>query len=427
MELLYRAAHKARYRRADGSVAPKFVYLDMEEYKDLYLTAAAFMQALEREGLENFSAGMVLQAYIPDSRAVQRRLNDWARRRVGAGGAPVTLRLVKGANMEMERVEASLRGWPQAPFKTKVETDANYKRMLEEGLRPENAAAVRLGVASHNLFDLAYALVLAQERGVLDRVHFEMLEGMANHQRRALHELTGSLLLYAPICRKEDFIHAIGYLIRRLDENTGPDNFLRHAFKIRVGGAEWEQLEKGFLRSCELKDSISDKPRRTQNRLREREGPLSPLPLCENWAEFVNEPDTDFALPHNVDWAERIVADWLPRGGARALEVPLVIGGVEVFEGREARDGLDPSRPGWVVGRWRAAEDADVERAVQCARADPDGWRRMSAAERSEALGRAAAEVRRARRWRTPARRSSKPIRRSRRRSISSSSTAPRR
>ena len=92
--------------------------------------------------------------------------------------------------MEMERVEASMRGWPQAPFMTKRETDANYQRMLREALRPENLAAVRVGVASHNLFDLAYGLVLAAEAQAGDRVQFEMLEGMANHQRRALLEQT---------------------------------------------------------------------------------------------------------------------------------------------------------------------------------------------------------------------------------------------
>jgi RHH-type proline utilization regulon transcriptional repressor/proline dehydrogenase/delta 1-pyrroline-5-carboxylate dehydrogenase len=47
--------------------------------------------------------------------------------------------------MEAERVEASLRGWPQAPYKTKLETDATYLRMLHEGMRPENFGAVRLG------------------------------------------------------------------------------------------------------------------------------------------------------------------------------------------------------------------------------------------------------------------------------------------
>src|SRR4029079_18435614 len=120
-----------------------------------------FMQTLDRPGLEQVRAGIALQAYVPDSFATQQRLTDWARRRVAAGGAPVTIRLVKGANMEMERVEASLRGWPLATFADKRDTDANYHGMLQFATQPENLAAARLGVASHNLFTVAYGLVLA--------------------------------------------------------------------------------------------------------------------------------------------------------------------------------------------------------------------------------------------------------------------------
>ena len=246
LELLYRGAARIKFTRADGVQSPKFICLDMEEYRDLHLTAQAFMRTLERPGLEQVSAGIALQAYIPDSARVQRELNEWARRRVAAGGAPITIRIVKGANMEAERVEASLRDWPQAPFKSKRETDANYKRMLREAMAPENLAAVRVGVGSHNLFDLAYGVVLAAEAGAGDRVQFEMLEGMANHQRRALLGHTRNLLLYAPACRREEFLNAIGYLIRRLDENTGPDNFLRHAFKLKVDSPEWSNWSAAF-------------------------------------------------------------------------------------------------------------------------------------------------------------------------------------
>jgi len=66
-----------------------------------------------------------------------------------------------------------------------------------------------------------------------------MLEGMANHQRRAIFALNRNLLLYAPACPREQFVHAIGYLIRRLDENTGPENFLRHTFRLEVGSEDW--------------------------------------------------------------------------------------------------------------------------------------------------------------------------------------------
>ena len=191
-ELLVRAAAKERFTRADGTEVRKLVYLDMEEYRDLAITVETFLRTLDRPGLETAPAGIVLQAYLPDSFAAQRRITEWAMRRVAGGGAPTTLRLVKGANMEMERVEASLRGWPAAPFQTKRETDANYKRMLRFGLEPGHARAVRVGVASHNLFDLAYGLVLAEAREVREFVHLEMLEGMANHQRRALFEETSA-------------------------------------------------------------------------------------------------------------------------------------------------------------------------------------------------------------------------------------------
>jgi RHH-type proline utilization regulon transcriptional repressor/proline dehydrogenase/delta 1-pyrroline-5-carboxylate dehydrogenase len=407
LELLYRAAAHSTFLRADGTTVPKFVYLDMEEYRDLSITAEAFMRTLDRRGLDKVSAGIALQAYVPDSFRVQMQINEWARRRVAKGGAPVTIRVVKGANMEMERVEASLRGWPQAPFQSKVETDANYKRMLEEGMKAENRVAVRLGVASHNLFDLAYGLALAAEQGAFEQVQFEMLEGMANHQRRALFEVAQNLLLYAPVCRKEDFIHAIGYLIRRLDENTGPENFLRHAFMIHVGSPEWQRLEAGFVKAFEAKSGVRELPRRTQNRLVEPQQP----PRCgADWTRFTNEPDTDFSLPQNGEWARQIVTTWEPRCGANAVEIPLVVAGEEILPGgtsaarpiattsqRGLRECLDPSRPGAVVGRYLQATADDIERAVACAAADGDGWRRLSPADRHDLLGRVAQEIRKSR------------------------------
>lgn len=394
LEPLFRTAERARFTRPDGREVPKFVYLDMEEYRDKELTAAAFMRTLDRAGLEHVRAGIALQAYIPDSYRTLLELQDWARRRVAAGGGRITIRLVKGANMEAERAESSVRDWPQAPYRTKIETDANYKRMVNEAMKPENLAAMDVGVASHNLFDLAYGLVLAHERGAMDRVQFEMLEGMANAQRRALFELSRNVLLYAPACRRENFINAIGYLIRRMDENTGPENFLRHAFKIEVDGPDWRALEQGFLDAFAAIPGLSDAPRRHQD----RNEPLQPVSaVADGWQHLRNEPDTDFALPRNGAWGEGIVARWLPRCGDDAVQVPLVIAGEELLDGRPVRDCLDPSRPGVVVGRYRQATDADVARAADCAAADPDGWRTMPEEQRYEILGRVAQELRRAR------------------------------
>ena len=102
--------------------------------------------------------------------------------------------------------------------------------------------------------------VLAKDAGARNRVRFEMLEGMANHQRRALADHAENMLLYAPACREEDFINAISYLIRRLDENTGPDNFLRHAFHISEGDPEWERMEKLFQESVHRIEGLPSRP-----------------------------------------------------------------------------------------------------------------------------------------------------------------------
>src|SRR5262245_45493067 len=44
LRALYRQAAKHRYRQSDGRLTPKFVNLDMEEYRDLALTVTAFRE-----------------------------------------------------------------------------------------------------------------------------------------------------------------------------------------------------------------------------------------------------------------------------------------------------------------------------------------------------------------------------------------------
>jgi RHH-type proline utilization regulon transcriptional repressor/proline dehydrogenase/delta 1-pyrroline-5-carboxylate dehydrogenase len=387
LELLYRAAAKQPFQAA-GRSRSKLVYLDMEEYRDMVITADVFMRTLDRPGLEECNAGIALQAYLPDSLATQQRILAWARQRVAGGGSPVTMRLVKGANMETERLEASLHNWPQAPYKTKRETDANYKKMLQLGLEPENIAAVRLGVASHNLFDVSYAIVLATGQGCLDAIQFEMLEGMANHQRRALCEMVDRMLLYAPACRQEEFLHAIGYLVRRMDENSGPQNYLRHTFRLKVDSQAWQDLEKQFLDSLEHVDQVSNQPRRDQDRS---------APVChpDPGQDFDNEPDTDFCLPANEEWIRQMMESW-QAPAASGDRVPLVIGKEEI-EDRSSRAVTDPSRPGLELGFFQEAREEDVEGAVRCAKEDPAGWRQLPVRSRSDILARAAGELRNAR------------------------------
>ncbi|XZE45375.1 bifunctional proline dehydrogenase/L-glutamate gamma-semialdehyde dehydrogenase [Pirellulaceae bacterium SH467] len=284
----------------EGLKRGKFVNLDMEEYRDLALTLAAFQSLLDEPEFHRYSAGIVLQAYLPDAWDAQRTLTAWAQRRVQNGGAPIKIRLVKGANLAMEAVEAELHGWHAAPYASKHETDANFRRMMEYGCRPEHAAAVRLGVASHNLFDVALALTLREANQVESSVEIEMLEGMANHQARAVRDDAKGLLLYAPAVKQEDFLSAMAYLVRRLDENTSPENFLKDMFAIRPGSPEWEYQKKRFLDGWKSRNDVSDRSRR-----------LAVAIDASHSVPFLNEPDTDWSQPRHREELARY-SDWSP-------------------------------------------------------------------------------------------------------------------
>ncbi|MFB2579967.1 proline dehydrogenase family protein [Herbiconiux sp. P15] len=227
----------------------KFVNLDMEEYRDLDLTIAVFQRIMEEPELLDLEAGIVLQAYLPDALGALQGLHTWAAERRARGGAPIKVRVVKGANLAMERVEAALHDWPLATYGSKQQTDANYKRVLEWALRPEHTDAVRIGVAGHNLFDLAWAWLLASDRGVTDAVDVEMLLGMAPAQADAVRATVGSLLLYTPVVEPAEFDAAIGYLVRRLEENASEANFLSSAFDLGVDPSAFDRERDRFLAS----------------------------------------------------------------------------------------------------------------------------------------------------------------------------------
>lgn len=371
------------YRAAMAHPVPKFINLDMEEYRDLALTRDVFVQMLDEPEFMKLEAGIVLQAYLPDAWPVQKQLNEWAKARVARGGAVIKIRIVKGANLAMEKVEAELHDWPQAPYPTKEEVDANFKRMLHEGCKPENARFVRIGLASHNLFDLAYAMLLRTREGVEDRVEFEMLEGMANHQARVVNEAAGGLLLYAPVVSRDDFHSAIAYLVRRLDENTSEENFLHDLFGMEPGDASWISQSERFLRACARKDTVMARPRRTQNRATEH------AELLPAGTPFHNEVDTDWSLPQNAGWIRAKVE---AMKSAPPVRIPLCIAGREET-GETEGIGRDPSRPGVETYRYALAGADQVERALQTAVAARAGWQALGFDGRAALLRKAAASL----------------------------------
>ena len=394
---IYAQAKKYSYTDANGIKHNKFINLDMEEYRDLSLTFNAFTQTLNQPEFKDFYAGIVLQAYLPDSHLWQQKLVAWAKERVENGGSPVKMRLVKGANMEMEETEAGLRHWTMVTYTKKIDTDSNYKVMGEYALRPENAPYVNIGMASHNLFELAYGFELAQEYGTSQYFTMEMLEGMSESARLAIKEISGEIILYAPTAKKEQFTNAIAYLVRRLDENTGVENFIRYSFGLKTGTPEWEAQKEKFLASFENTKGLFIGSKRQQNRLE------------ENWDNFQHstfqtghyhgEADTDFILPPNKEWAKQIRSKWMKKPEDTLEIAPVVVGGKEIIKERTLKEVIDKSqlKEGIICGKFAQASAEDLQKAVDVAAEDKDGWRSLTHAKRQKILCDVANHVRKRR------------------------------
>ena len=287
------------FQRANSFPKPKFINLDMEEYKDLDMTIAVFTRILDKPEFKNLEAGIVLQAYLPDALSAMMRLQDWAAERRANGGAGIKVRVVKGANLPMEQVEASLHDWPLATWGTKQDSDTSYKRVINYALHPDRIRNIRIGVAGHNLFDIAFAWLLAKQRGVESGIEFEMLLGMAQGQAEAVKKDVGSLLLYTPVVHPSEFDVAIAYLIRRLEEGASQENFMSAVFELSENEGLFEREKQRFLASLEALDNTVPLP----NRRQDRSLPPEPMPHTG----FRNTPDTDPALPANRTWGRAIL------------------------------------------------------------------------------------------------------------------------
>ncbi|MFT5171642.1 MAG: RHH-type proline utilization regulon transcriptional repressor/proline dehydrogenase, partial [Candidatus Marinamargulisbacteria bacterium] len=355
-----------------GKDAPKFVYLDMESFHDLDLTVSAFIKILSLPKFHKLSAGIALQAYLPDSYIIQQRITEWALTRVKSGGQPIKIRLVKGANLNQERITASHLGWENPVFREKIDVDANFKRMLHFGINPKHTTATQMSVASHNLFELAYAMILNAERRPESPICYEMLKGMNMPLEKIVMALTGNLRLYCPVTFMHKFHHAIAYLSRRLDENTTPENFLSKSFSIQPGTLDWEHEVTLFMKSCAKMEELEKTTYKHQNRQIPVIKPLEPAPFC-------HESLTDITIPANREWAEKLIRKWrIPR----KEPISNVIDGTE----RDAdllKPGFDPSnpfRPQYFAGQ---ATPDWVDEALLCATEDRENWAKTTPEERN--------------------------------------------
>ena len=185
---------------------------------------------------------------------------------------------------------------------------------------------------------------------------------MATGIQEVVRRDVGSLLLYVPVVNPREFDVAISYLVRRLEENAAPENFMSGVFDIATNEDVFARERDRFLAA--LSDVDPDAPlpvpNRVQDRLAEREAgvPAEQGSLAERARRpFASEVDSDPALAANRQWARDIAA-----------AIPTSTRGVEAVRAWRAGAVLERAIDGLIKASAKAARDwqalAPEERAA---------------------------------------------------------------
>jgi len=332
------------------------VYLDLEQWAYHGLTLDLFERILMHPELKDWPyAGVVVQSYLRESEQDIERLADLVRRR---GGTRLSVRLVKGAYWDYEVTRAAQYGLPCPVFTEKAATDVNYERLSVMLL--ERANQLQPAFAGHNLRSLCHALVAAKELGVPpEAFEIQMLYGMAEPERRAFRSMGYRVRLYAPV---GELLPGMGYLVRRLLENTANEGFLRLSHHENVDIQALMQRPKP-----EHDFSLKIEP---------------VLPPANLTTPFRNTPLAYFEDPAVTKAFGEAVA------GVRAslpLRVPVVVSGKPRQDGPTMHRDC-PSDPSIRVADVAMAEVAEADAAVEAAYKAWPAWRDLPVEKRAELL-----------------------------------------
>lgn len=332
-----------------------FVNVDMESTSFTSITLEAFKRLLSSEEFHDFDqAGIVLQVYLRRTEEDTRNLLEWVEKR----GVPITVRLVKGAYWDTETIHAKLDNWPIPVWQDKAASDVEFEKITR--LLLDRHELTRPAFGSHNIRSLCHAITYARSWG-LDETAFEIqtLYGMADPIKKAFIDRGYLVREYAPI---GELIPGMGYLVRRLLENTSNQGF------IRIGFHEHEEASRLMAKpepeSADTgRDHLDFDPRQ----------------------EFRNTPLRDFSIDSNRRELQTALDRTLEELKNKPKKVCPIITG-ERLDCPDTWETVSPENTEMVLGRVGMASKEEANNALQTLADFFPQWRKVPVMERTEIL-----------------------------------------
>ena len=214
-----RLAEVARAAQRRGAL----MYVDAEDSGNNPIIYESFKRVFSSPEFASMPyPGIVIQAYSKSAEARVSEMLEFARSR----GAPIAIRLVKGAYWDLERVLSAQNDWDFPLWTRKESSDACFEHLSRVLL--DNSAHCLPAFGSHNIRSLSHACCYAEQRGLTPKdFEIQVLYGMAEPIAQAFKSRGYLTRMYVPL---GELLPGMGYLVRRLLENTSNESFLRHTF-----------------------------------------------------------------------------------------------------------------------------------------------------------------------------------------------------
>ncbi|MEL4893751.1 bifunctional proline dehydrogenase/L-glutamate gamma-semialdehyde dehydrogenase PutA [Xanthomonas protegens] len=335
--------------------------VDAEEADRLELSLDIIEATFSDPSLDGWEGyGLAVQAYQKRTPYTIDFLADLARR----VGRRIPVRLVKGAYWDAEIKRAQVEGHPGYPvFTRKQNTDVSYLACAKRLFAHSDALYPMF--ATHNAQTIAAVRAIAGGR---DYEH-QKLHGMGDDLYAEVipaDRLGVPCRVYAPVGSHEDLLP---YLVRRLLENGANSSFVN---RITDEDVAIEDLIRDPVEAVSAFASIPH--------------PKIPLPVDLLRSQNHNRKNSMGANLAN-DNDLRALADQLNTALKPWQAAPLVPGAVIAGDALPVANPADHRQ---IVGHWKPADAATVEKALSNAAAAYPAWNRTPAASRATILEHAA-------------------------------------
>jgi RHH-type proline utilization regulon transcriptional repressor/proline dehydrogenase/delta 1-pyrroline-5-carboxylate dehydrogenase len=349
-----------------------FINFDMESYAHKNTTLELFRTLFNEPEFRDWPhAGIVIQAYLRDAERDLTNLIEWGRQR----GTRFTVRLVKGAYWDYEKIKAAQNGWRVPVWLQKPESDANFEVCTRILL--ENESIVTAAFGSHNVRSIAHAQAFAEQLGIdKSRFEFQLLYGMAGPIKRALVEMGYRVREYCPV---GELLPGMSYLVRRLLENTSNEGFLKAKFSDNAGPEQLLRDPRSLIGGMRAGAPHSSSKAATHS----RNGQSLATPPGDT---YENSPLVNFVHRTSQEQMWTALREMKAKLGQK---YPIVIDGQKIWTDNLI-DSINPSSPTQVVGAVAEAHVEHAEQAVTAAKKAFEHWCRTSVEHRAELLERVA-------------------------------------